>query len=454
MKKILIVLFLLSLTLNVSAKTPLKTAIQIYTTVSQGGHSIEETAAIAERCGLDAVVFTDRDILYWEYGFPPLKNILKKTVQQKSIFSCGPEKYLTDIDTAQKNHPKLLLIPGTESAPFYCWKGVPFARDFGLYDWDKHFVTIGMQKSEDYKNLPVIGNGRALNLSFNPALAWPLWAMVIFLVITAMKAYSYTDSQGRPLGKPSRYHLIIFVILIIFAVNNYPFRNILFDQYDKKNERKARQNYIDYVNNHGGLTFWAHPEASNTGFYNGVYFETKPHPYELTHYHNYTGYCIFYDGYEILGKPEGLWDEMLVSFCQGKRDTPVWVIGGCSIEKGDYVAALRDLHTGIFCKNSRKDLLRALREGQMYVARGLYSLDFTLNEFSLDNNILKIKGSFTHGKNLSVTLIEYGKILQSYEVTPDFNLEIPVAKSAKKSYYRMEIKGDGLQVVTNPVFTE
>ena len=454
MRKVFIILFLLFFPLTVFAKTPIKTAIQIYTTVSQGGHSIEETATIAEGCGLDAVVFTDRDILRWEYGFPPLKHILKKTVQQESIFSRGPEKYLATIDIAQKNHPKLLLIPGTESAPFYCWNGIPFTHNFGLYEWDKHFVTIGMQKSEDYKNLPVIGNSRALCRSFNHVLAWPLWAIVILLIITVMKAYSYTDAQGRPLGKPSRYYLIIFVILLIFALNNYPFRNLLFDQYDKKNERKARQNYIDYVNNHGGLTFWAHPEASNTGFYNGIYFETRPHPYELIYYHGYTGYCIFYDGYETLGKPEGLWDELLKDFCRGKRETPVWVIGGCSVEKGDYAAALRDLHTGVFCENNRKDFLRALSRGKMYVARGPYSLQFTLNEFSLDRNTLRVKGSFTRGKNLSVTLIEYGKIVTSYEVTPDFNLEIPVAKSSKKSYYRVEIKGDGLQVVTNPVFTE
>jgi len=89
----------------------------------------------------------------------------------------------------------------------------------------------------------------------------------------------------------------------------------------------------------------------------------------------------------------------------------------------------------------------------MYVARGTYSLNFTLNEFSLDKNTLKIKGSFARAKNLSVTLIEYGKIIASYDVGRDFDLEIPVTKSAKKSYYRAEIKDAGLQVVTNPVFT-
>ena len=90
----------------------------------------------------------------------------------------------------------------------------------------------------------------------------------------------------------------------------------------------------------------------------------------------------------------------------------------------------------------------------MYVARGSYSLDFALNEFSLDKNTLKVKGTFTRGKNLSITLIEYGKIVGSYEVGPDFDLEIPVTKHAEKSYYRVEIKGSGLHAVTNPVFTK
>jgi len=454
MKKTFIAAWLFLWAINAFAATPLKTVIEIYTTVSQGAHSIEETAQIAQKEGINALVFTDRDILKWEYGLHPLQNILKKSLQQESILSFGPDKYLAEIDKAQKNHPQLLLIPGTESAPFYSWQGAPWAHHFGMYDWDKHLLAIGMDKKEDYQDLPVIGNTKALRTKYNIYRMWPLAAIVVLLLFILLRCYSYTDTHGRPLCKPTHYHLILLFLSIIFAVNNYPFRDLSFDQYNKKNERQARQNYIDYVNRHNGLTFWAHPEASNTGFYNGIYFNTQPHQDELLFYHNYTGYCILYDGYELTGKPGGLWDDMLQDFCRGRRATPVWAIGGSSIERNDYRAAFKDLHNGVFCKNNRQDFMRALREGKMYIARGANSLAFTLTEFSLENNTLKIKGKSSTGKNLTITLIKYGKIIDSYEIASDFSLEIPVVKSAGKSYYRIEIRGEGLHVITNPVFTK
>jgi len=89
-------------------------------------------------------------------------------------------------------------------------------------------------KKEDYQDLPVIGNTKALRTKYNIYSMWPLAAIVVLLLFILLRCYSYTDTHGRPLCKPTHYHLILLFLSIIFAVNNYPFRDLSFDQYNKK----------------------------------------------------------------------------------------------------------------------------------------------------------------------------------------------------------------------------
>ncbi len=83
-------------------------AIHISSTVSDGKHSILEIIEIAKENGIKIIIFTDHDLVKWEYGLRPLRKIIKKTVEKNSIFTYGIKRYHREIEDAQKKNPDLV----------------------------------------------------------------------------------------------------------------------------------------------------------------------------------------------------------------------------------------------------------------------------------------------------------------------------------------------------------
>ncbi|MCD6228597.1 MAG: hypothetical protein J7K17_03895, partial [Candidatus Omnitrophica bacterium] len=131
--------------------------IHIASTVSDGEYSLSEIVKIAKDNGIKVVVINDRDLMRWEYGIWPLRNLIKKRVEINSIFKYGIKRYLNEIRMLQNKFSDLIIIPGTESAPFYYWEGSPLRGNLKMYNWHRHILTVGLEKVEDYKNLPIIG---------------------------------------------------------------------------------------------------------------------------------------------------------------------------------------------------------------------------------------------------------------------------------------------------------
>ncbi len=52
----------------------------------------------------------------------------------------------------------MILIPGTESAPFYYWTGNLFAGNLTANDHERRILTMGLERPEDYETLPVLHN--------------------------------------------------------------------------------------------------------------------------------------------------------------------------------------------------------------------------------------------------------------------------------------------------------
>jgi len=145
----------------------LSCAIQVSSTISDGKYTPEEIAKIASEEGIDVLILTDRDIMSWEYGILPWRNILKKRIEERSVFSYGIKKYLRRIDDLQRAYPGMLIIPGIETAPYYYWQGSPWNGDMAIKDWHKHLLVIGMADAAALEYLPVIGNPRGLMMPWS-----------------------------------------------------------------------------------------------------------------------------------------------------------------------------------------------------------------------------------------------------------------------------------------------
>lgn len=444
-------------------------AIHMSSTRSDGKLTIPEIISIARKNNIKAVILTDRDLMRWEYGLWPLRNIIKKTVEEKSIFKYGINRYLTEIESLQKDNPDLLLIPGLESAPFYYWEGNIFDNTLKIINWHKHILTIGLDTFEDYRSLPIIGNKRGLIQPFKFKNIFSFWPLLILI--------SGILFLRNPRGRQG--FAIFFVIFgLLFLANNYPFCDLKIDQYHGDLGIKPYQDYFDYVKKHGGLTFWAHPEARNYQRIGMISAQTPEHTSGLLQTDNYSGFAIFYEGYKDVGIPGGIWDEILQQYCRGIRRTPIWAIGGLSFDSsGDLDSYMKDLRTVFLISDLKKqELIKALREGKMYVINGKDSSNFILDKFIISDEAsdsektlgqeletqnppkITIRGHFINGQgqSLEIKLIKNGRIIRTFEVGSPFDVYYIDEDNPKESkvYYRLEISSGNIFLVTNPIFVK
>ena len=375
--------------------------IQIASTVSDGKYSLEEIVRTARENGVKIIVLGERDFMRWEYGLWPFRGLIKKTVKSNSLSAYGIERYLKEIELLRKENPDMLIIPGVESAPFYFWEGSPWRKNLKIKNWHKHMLIVGLEKKEDYEFIPSLSNPLGLRESFR------------------------------------------------------------YDQYHGDLGPKPYQNLIDYVNQRNGLIYWAHPEAGNISSRGDIGIETKGYSADLGRTYGYTGFTVFYDGYEKTARPGLIWDGLLKEYCAGIRTQPVWAIGGLGFDQGgELSAAIKDLRVVLLLSEwSQEAVLTALREGRNYVLLG--EVDLRLEDFSLENKaapLIRIKGYAAPDKELplQIKLIRQGAVIKTFAAGNIFDIVYEDTSSVKeeKTYYRLEITYPGGMLIANPIFVK
>ena len=387
---------------------PVTGIMHIQSTVSDGKYSIDEIAKKAIEKGIEVVFISDHDLNRWEYGFPPFRRLFKRKVELNSVLRFGADKYLALIREAEENNKGIILIPGVEAAPFYYWKGNILKGNMELRAWHRHMLVVGLNRAEDYKNLPLVAN-----------------------------------------------------------------RKSKFDQYHGDKWFKPHQDLIDYVNEKGGMTFWAHPEAENRQSIGGILIHTLPYPDFLLKTNNFTGFGILHEGYKEVGRPGGIWDEILKEYATGNRGGSVVAIGEIDYEGGG-VEAIDGVKNIFFVREKTKaSILESLRKGSFYVVRKSPKCDLRLDRFKavsrdskavmgesilidekclVSANIRDVSGA--SGKRVLIKLIKKGEIINlregilpmQYEFTDVF------IDKACKGYYRLDVLCEGSLLLSNPIF--
>ncbi|MFH1062878.1 MAG: hypothetical protein V1747_08380 [Candidatus Omnitrophota bacterium] len=456
--------------------------IHISSIISDGLYAPEQIVAIAREAGFEIVILNEREIMRWEYGLWPLRNIIKKTVENNSLAVFGIKNYFKLIEEINRKAKDIIVIPGVESTPFYFWSGSIFAKNFTLNDAHKHLLIIGLSQTA-LANLPVVGNRFSLYENYQLESIINFWPILVLLtgfllVFNSKKKYFRNSLEIEAYRNKKIFAIILSCLGLIFCLNNYPFKTLLFDQYHGDRGVLPYQKVIDYVNKQGGMVFWAHPEAENCSKTQYVDIITKKHVQDFYNTRNYAGFSVFYEGYELIGKPGGLWDKVLKEYLEGKRQKPVWAIAGLAFDfSKDLKESLKDLRNMVLIDDfSNKGVLDALNQGRVYAIRGQKSSEFILDNFSIEDPEsqevkvmgqtlitnspdikIKIKGHFIDKNKINqviqVYLIKNGKIIKIFSEKDLFDIEFTAEKSKdKKDFYRIEIKSTGLHLITNPIF--
>ena len=449
-------------------RTQLSGVIHIHTTFSSGHYSIEELAKKAKEKRLDVLIITDHDLVALEYGISPFRNIIKKREERPSVLQSGPEKFLKEIKRVNKIQQDVLIIPGVQSSPFYYWSGSPFRKNLTANDYRKELLLIGMQNPEDYRGLPLLHRG--FSTQYVKEL---LPASIIFLLAFLIAVYLFFQK-----GILKVVGGIVGILSLALLINNHPFQSSRFDPYHGDQGIAPFQDLIDYVNQHKGLTFWAHPESNYAvrGVPIGpIKLMTKRHPDDLILSKNYTGFSALYGDNITATDPGKQWDSIINEYCSDKRTKPIWGIAGADfhVEKGG--EELDTFQTVFLTKEkTQAAVLEALAKGRFYAVRKAKSARLSLDQFRVLDEKTKNKaisgghldlrdapviegrvsiadkGTFS----INVSIIRGGKPVKSFEG------ETPLAFRFKdqsgwtgKSYYRLDIKGRTVgKLISNPIF--
>jgi len=438
--------------------------IDLRSTFSDGTYDVETLVRMAKGRGFEVLVINDHDRVAMEYGLPPFRNIVKKRVELNSINKQGAKAYLDSIGKVRKKFPDMILIPGSESAAFYYWTGSYFEKNLTAHNHEKRILTIGMDKPEDYENLPVLHNGAnsVYTRAVLPGILLFLCSIVVSIFLIRWRGFY------RITG------VIILVLSLAFIADSIPSRSSPFDQYHGDQGIAPYQLLVDYVNSRGGLTFWNYPET-NSGIRDvgPIRVNTPPYPEVLEESEGYAGFAALYGDNITVTEPGNAWDRVLNAYCQGLRRSPVW-----GISTSDYHdesgGKLGDFPTVFLLREkSRKGVLDALQKGKMYACQGSYPQFVRLDEFSVaspdgankgvsgDEIILKdspririsLSAAETSENKIKVRLIRSGELIQTFEGTLPMQIDYDdkYYQPGKKIYYRMDVSGYGL-LVSNPIF--
>lgn len=437
------------------------------TTFSDGKYSIEELVLLARQGGFNVLFINDHDRMVMEYGLPPLRSVLKKTVEQNSINKQGAAKFIQAIREAEKKYPDMIIIPGSETVPFYYWTGNPITGILTAHNHEKRLLTVGMENAEDYENLPILHNSLSLKNVRNalPELILFSAAFIVALLLT------FWRGLFRIIG------IAALILSAIFILNSSAFRSSSpFDPYHGDQKMAPYQLVIDYVNAKGGMTFWNYPETkSGVRKMGPIQVSTLPYPAALHESRSYTGFAALYGENVTLTEPGNIWDMTLKEYCAGYRAHPPWGIATADFHgEGKGEDKLGKFQTVFFVKEKTKaGVMKALRNGNMYAYQGDVPQTLKLDEFSLSsadgqtkgisgdtinlNGFPKIKIAISSGgaaqNSVKVRLTRSGALINTFEEKLPLQIEYmdQYYKPGEKIYYRIDIRGPGI-IVSNPIF--
>jgi hypothetical protein len=358
--------------------------VHVHSTASTGELTVDALARRAEQLGLDVLILTDNFSLRYEYGLWPLPGLLKYRVSLPSVLEYGIERYLDEIAAAQSRHPKLIILPGIEVAPYYYWTGSLLGRTLTMHNAQRNLLVFGLAKPEDYRSLPASGNPGSYTFDWRGVMN----GAPILLIIPAMWLWR-PFKRDMPQRVPRRtVACILIVIGGALVANAWPLSQPAFSSYDERLGYRPYQALIDDVRAKGGLVFWSMTEARDFHEYGAgplgtVTVKTEPHPEALLQTTGYTGFGGLYQDSRLIVKPGELWDRLLELPVSEQRTTPV-LIGELAFH--GFTDAGKDLHRLVTTLRVKErtvsGVLEALQSGHSYaVGDGDRHVQLRLDEF-------------------------------------------------------------------------
>ncbi len=462
-------------------------AIHVHSTFSNGQYEIMELARLAQERSVDVLILTDSFLTTATYGIWPLDRIGFEGINKKvrpAVRDRGVDNYFAAVREARIQFPDLIILPGVEVIPYYYWKGSPW-DNLTLYNFDRHLIVLGLT-AEHMRQLPVIGN----DTWANTPKEWTM--LVIPLVLVTLGIGLFFTSRERRIRlqyytvkrQKRLWGLAIPVVVLGLSLtwNNYPFGS-LHDPYSGEHDILPYQRLIDYVREHDGVVYWSHPESlSGDVSSEGARAVRQSYPEDLLATDDYHGFEGLYGDRITVTLPGRTWDQALMQYLEGVRNSPLSVITGIDFR---YFREGRsrwyDLDGGqtilLMPEQSETAVLNALQGGRNYAVFHQLDQKVRLHDFSVTTaeGLLGVQGSRLHSQGpvqvnidldwlkepperedpFRVELIRNGSVVAGYEQLLPIQETIEQSLAPGKYYFRLRANsGRVYKLLSNPVFVE
>ncbi len=475
----------------VQAAGPLRqvpAVVHVHSTWSSGDQTLDELIARARAAGVEAIFLTENHMGRFEYGLPPLRNILRYRVEFPSLLSRGPEAFLQAVQAANARQKDVLLIPGAQVIPQYYWTGSLLRGTLTMHDTQRDFLALGLYRAEDYRNLPAVGNLGAAR--WGPASLWLLWPAALLAAgawLLRAKRRSPVRLQYLTVTVERRYTgygILCLAIAALFLANNFPFTTPPVSPYDPLAGLRPHQAAIDFVNSRGGASVWSLPEARDhqvvTVAGMQATINTDPHASDLLYTDRFTAFGGIYEDTTTFTLPGGGWDRLLADYLGARRAAPAWAIGEAAYhEEGQAGKQLGTVLT-VFLVD-RKDppaLMEALRAGRFYALQRRTEAGLVLDQFQVllperapaeaGERIMLRAGErpevraairATGGRQLAIEALLVRNGLVVHSLRGETPLILRWTESAipagTKLFFRLDVRGPAEHhILSNPIFVQ
>ena len=462
-------------------------AIHVHSTFSNGENEIIELARLAQERSVDVLILTDSFLTTATYGIWPLDRIGFEGINKKvrpAVRDRGVDNYFAAVREARNQFPDLVILPGVEVIPYYYWKGLPW-DELTLYNFDRHLIVVGLT-AEQIGHLPVIGN----DTWANTPKEWTMFVVPFFLLMSGIgllfarrekkiRLTYYTVKRKKRL-----WGLAISVVVsgLLLTWNNYPFGSV-HDPYSGEHDISSYQRVIEYVREHDGVVYWSHPESlSGDVESEGALAVRQSYPEDLLATDGYHGFEGLYGDRITVTLPGRIWDQALMQYLEGTRDTPPFIFFGIDFR---YLRENRsrwyNLDGGqtilLMPEKSEAAVLNALRGGHTYAVFQQLDQKVRLYDFSattaeglqgVQGNRLQARGPFRVNIDLDwleeapkkegpfrVELTRNGSVLLGYEQLLPVQETIEQSLAPGKYYFRLRANsGRVYKLLSNPIFVE
>ena len=459
---------------------PLPAIVHVHSDLSSGEFPLDELVDMAARQELGAVLLTENYLNRVEYSLPPFRALTRVTYESRGVHG-RLDEYFTRVAQARAARPRVLVLPGVEVMPHYFWSGSPFSLSLTLHDTQKNLLVWGLDR-QALARLPVIGNAAGGTAGLQTLLD----VLPVVLVVPGVVLLARPRTRRRTLGRAivvERHRawgpgLVLCVLGVMAIVRAWPFTQPVHPAWAEAGSAPY-QDLIDYVERAGGVSVWSLPEAADSGHQAvgpvQVSWTTEPYPDDLLRTFGYTAFGALYEDTTRVERPGEAWDRLLTEYAAGQRTRVPWALAEAAFHDTSAGKRVGTIQTVFFVRErTEAGVLEALRAGRMYALQRTRESGFALREFTAAaGEAAAISGQTlraTPGTPLDVSvaiaaldsqpiqarvmLIKNGAIVAAWSGATPLRAVHREMFDGRPAVFRLEARGAGGRLLSNPVFVK